>query len=299
MWNRVILCHNSEAGKNDLRKSEIVDALTLAGIEAEYCAVDSGAFPSILDSAVDLIIAAGGDGTIGKVAKYIGGRDVPLGILPVGTANNIARSFGIYGAPHEVAEGWSPDRIFHCDIGLVSYNGKNRLLIESAGIGPVSDTIKEKAGGKYSGAKKLHAARNSLHAKFTKAEPFPATIRIDGEVVIDEPILGAEIMNIGFAGPGAEILPREERRNGELSVVVFLPFEREKALEWLEAPQSHSPPAAPRHGREVNIRWANALFHIDDKVPDPATPDAEGWQAATIRLDGTTVKLLAPGYYRR
>lgn len=41
----------------------------------------------------DLAIAAGGDGTIGSVATQLAGSDLPLAILPLGTANDVARSF--------------------------------------------------------------------------------------------------------------------------------------------------------------------------------------------------------------
>src|SRR5579864_8434215 len=39
-----------------------------------------------------LIVAAGGDGTIGSVAEYLVGTDFVLGILPAGTSNDVARS---------------------------------------------------------------------------------------------------------------------------------------------------------------------------------------------------------------
>lgn len=39
----------------------------------------------------DLVVAAGGDGTIAKVARQMAHRGTPLTVMPLGTANNIAR----------------------------------------------------------------------------------------------------------------------------------------------------------------------------------------------------------------
>src|SRR5579872_4917753 len=46
------------------------------------------------------VVAAGGDGTIGAVATQIAGSGLPLGILPLGTSNDVARALGV---PLEVA----------------------------------------------------------------------------------------------------------------------------------------------------------------------------------------------------
>ncbi|GHO98743.1 hypothetical protein KSF_087910 [Reticulibacter mediterranei] len=49
---------------------------------------------------INLIVAAGGDGLVGSVAKYAVEGQLPLGIFPLGTANDLARSVGI---PHDLA----------------------------------------------------------------------------------------------------------------------------------------------------------------------------------------------------
>ena len=43
----------------------------------------------------DLVIAFGGDGTVGTVVNAVAGRDVVIGVIPAGTSNNFARSLGI------------------------------------------------------------------------------------------------------------------------------------------------------------------------------------------------------------
>jgi diacylglycerol kinase family enzyme len=49
----------------------------------------------------DLVVAAGGDGTVGAVATHLAGSELPLAILPLGTANDVARSLYL---PMDVAE---------------------------------------------------------------------------------------------------------------------------------------------------------------------------------------------------
>ena len=48
-----------------------------------------------LDAGVDLVIAAGGDGTVRSIAAAVRGTGVPVGIVPLGTGNLFARNLGI------------------------------------------------------------------------------------------------------------------------------------------------------------------------------------------------------------
>ena len=52
----------------------------------------------------DLFIAAGGDGTVAEVIHEAAGTGVPVALLPIGTANNIARSLGIVGDAREIID---------------------------------------------------------------------------------------------------------------------------------------------------------------------------------------------------
>ena len=62
---------------------------TVVGVAKQY---DERTAPPI--SHVDLIVAAGGDGTVATVATLASASSVPLAILPLGTANNVARTVG-------------------------------------------------------------------------------------------------------------------------------------------------------------------------------------------------------------
>jgi diacylglycerol kinase (ATP) len=78
-----------------------------------------------------VVIAAGGDGTVRLVAQELAGTGVPLGVIPLGTANDFSRANGI---PDDIAG--AIDRIVRRStraIDLLEVNG--RLFVTAGGIG--------------------------------------------------------------------------------------------------------------------------------------------------------------------
>src|SRR5438046_7369244 len=73
--------------------------------------------PSWRAMGIDVAIAAGGDGLVGGVITHIAESGLPLGILPLGTANDIARSVGIPQSVSEAVETLVHCKIIQVDIG--------------------------------------------------------------------------------------------------------------------------------------------------------------------------------------
>lgn len=107
---QTLLVHNPTAGKGDHEKEELLAILRLAGHEVTYASSKSDEFPKILDGEFDLIVIAGGDGTVRKVASRLRHRKAAIAIFPHGTANNIARSLGMTGDRQEMANAWRKGR---------------------------------------------------------------------------------------------------------------------------------------------------------------------------------------------
>jgi YegS/Rv2252/BmrU family lipid kinase len=128
--------HNAE------RLAQIVRSLRAHGIEAEIGLRTSGkAARALARQAVEdgcpLVIVAGGDGTISDVASQLVGRRVPLGILPIGTMNNVARSLGV---PLEIDRACAliaMGTTRHVDVGRVHTNSdpEDEYFLECAGVG--------------------------------------------------------------------------------------------------------------------------------------------------------------------
>ena len=115
---RAILLHNPNAGmKAD--KDNILAALKLADFEVAYVSTKEDGIEAAFKKKADLVVAAGGDGTIAEVLKLLPDRNIPVALLPMGTANNVARSLGIAGTPQELVERWKLDHHCPLDIGMV------------------------------------------------------------------------------------------------------------------------------------------------------------------------------------
>lgn len=92
---------------------------------------------SIADGA-ELILAAGGDGTINEIAEGVAFSDVPLGVLPAGTANVLANEMGLGSSMERAAEGLGdcvPTRISMGRLQCVNGSERTRLFLLMAGIG--------------------------------------------------------------------------------------------------------------------------------------------------------------------
>src|ERR1700674_2897675 len=93
-----LIVHGARADRPDVRhlvnwvrdKGHLVETLATFELgQAAALAADAAR------RGVDVVAAVGGDGTVNEVVNGLDGYDVPLGIIPVGTANDFARQVGI------------------------------------------------------------------------------------------------------------------------------------------------------------------------------------------------------------
>ncbi len=90
-----------------------------------------------LQHSIDLVIAAGGDGTVSQVAQELVHSQIPLGIIPLGTANVFAMGLGIPATVESACEVITQHHIRDLDVGIC--NGQ--IFIVKTSIGYGADTI--------------------------------------------------------------------------------------------------------------------------------------------------------------
>src|SRR5438105_2756624 len=119
---RVVLIHNPNAGdENQPNRDELLELIRGAGHDVTLRSSKDEHLATLLDDPPELVAIAGGDGTVAKAGQLMVGRGIALAALPMGTANNIARTLGIVNIPVEkLIAGWSTARRMPFNVGLAS-----------------------------------------------------------------------------------------------------------------------------------------------------------------------------------
>jgi diacylglycerol kinase (ATP) len=138
---RALLVHNPQAGSGRPSGDELLAALDAAGFSTTYCSVKSDDLQAALAQPADLVIAAGGDGTVAKIARKLKDRKTLVAILPFGTANNIARCLGIEGDPDSLVKALRGAPVARLDIGLAVGPWGSRRFVEAVGWGAIAKSV--------------------------------------------------------------------------------------------------------------------------------------------------------------
>ncbi len=288
---RVLLCHNPTAGnKGGHDKDSILAALKLADYDVRYSSLKDERFKSAFDKPVDLIVAAGGDGTLAQVLTTLPDRSLPVAILPLGTANNFARSLGIAGTPQELVEMWDIERSCPVSLGVASGQWGRSLFLEGFGVGVFPAFLKQATKGKKAeGADNLRKGRQVFQKVMKRAAPVEVTMKIGGKTY-ERSVLGIEVCNIAFTGPGLPIAASADVSDDKLDAVIFEAERRQELIDWIDAPQDGKPPVSNRKVSKIEITWQGAPTRVDDEYFEAA--DRE--QTVEIACDETPVRVLIP-----
>src|SRR5665647_229096 len=91
----------------------------------------------------DLIIAAGGDGTINEVINGMANSKATLVIIPFGSTNVLASELGIPDNPEEAAELITKGKKIKMDLGYAETSKESRYFSMMLGVGPFAQVIKD------------------------------------------------------------------------------------------------------------------------------------------------------------
>lgn len=245
-------------------RDELTRCLTAAGVECEV--LDTRPDESLAEGVRrcvggtwDVIVAAGGDGTVSAVGDGLFGSPVPLGIIPAGTGNMIARELGIPdGMEAAVSLIAGPHRARRIDAMRIG----GRVYILNASVGISASVI----GGTTRKSKSRFgsiAYFGTAILKMLSSRPRHLVVEVDG-VAHPYRALDVTIMNCGLLGkllhPGGPDIQIDDGHLGvwilNLKTVWDYPrYAIGVVTGWKKTPQAHFVRAA----HAVSIRSRGPL----------------------------------------
>jgi diacylglycerol kinase family enzyme len=297
---RATLLHNPSAGTRKVKAAELMRLLRRAGLKPIYQSTDEKNWRSALREPTDLVIAAGGDGTVAKVAEEMRGKTAVLAILPLGSANNIATGLGIRGKPGHVIRRWAQFVPRRFDFWRCSGPWGKHVVIEGCGIGAISEAganLDAADANSLGRTEKLALARKFIRGLVRKAKPFKLKARCDGKEIKGEfPLF--EALNMGIAGPGLQLVRGADPFDGKLDVLFVRPENRKAFLDWLDRGARRSWATRPSvRCRRLRLERKRARLRLGDNQFWPEGDGSKKLGAkryAEITRQRRTVTVLAP-----
>jgi diacylglycerol kinase (ATP) len=178
----------------------------------------------------DVVIAMGGDGTLGAVIRGIAGSKARLGIIPAGTENDIARSLGI---PEDLKETCALIAAGHTrklDLGVINTKDtKDHYFFMVIAIGLTATLypmINDVPNGKYGGV--MEALKTILRYK-----PNPTVnLTLDDESKIEVETMLVTIANTPITGVKNLVAPDASMEDGLLDTSVYPGFSKAELLSY-------------------------------------------------------------------
>jgi diacylglycerol kinase (ATP) len=174
---------------------------------------------------VDAVVAVGGDGLVNMALQVVAGTDIPLGVVPAGTGNDIARALDLDVAdPASVAEVLVSGQVREVDLGRASGRWFGGVL------GSGFDSMVNERANRMSWPRGRARYNVAIVAELRTFKPIAYTLELDGEPWQTEAMLVA-IGNGPSYGGGMRVCPDARLDDGLLDVTVLGPISKPEFLK--------------------------------------------------------------------
>jgi len=217
-----------------------------------------------VESNINAIVVAGGDGTVNEVVNGIGLSKIPMGIIPSGSGNGLARHLGISmnfrKSLEIIKEG------YYQGADLIKINDK--LSINVSGVG--FDAL---VSHKFQNLEKrgLISYVKVIAAEFASYKTQHYNLLIDGIEIEREAFL-ISLANSSQFGNNAFISPKASVSNGYIDVCIVKPFPKIASIIIIEKLMTKSLDRSDYleviKARNISIKQESNIYHIDGDAYD-------------------------------
>lgn len=251
-------------------------ALEILGGTAELVVIDTGSGSDLvpqlraaLDRGIDRMVVGGGDGTINSSLPLLLESGVPLGILPLGTANDLARSLDLPSDAVEAAKIIAAGHTRRIDVGMVN----DKPFVNAAGIG-FSTTLHRALAPRTKRVLGPLAYPLGVLKHWRSHRPFVADLEIEG-IRRRHRTIQVTVANGRFYGGGATAHEGAAIDDGMLDVVLMQPHSLLRfvlTLPRLRQGRFEDAPAVTYRAAELMLRTRRTEAISTDGEESTTTP---------------------------
>jgi diacylglycerol kinase (ATP) len=254
-----------------------------ASIEATIRAADEGA---------ELIIAAGGDGTVNSVVAGIvaSQADPVLGVLPVGTGNDLARALEMPLEPLEAIESLLWGTISSLDVVRATSSGGAHVYVNMLTAGNTGRYLHHMTGEIKSRWGPLCYLRGVIDV-LRDLQVYRVQVACDDGPAEEFDVLNIFVANGRYSGGGLAVSPRAELNDGKLDVVIVQDGD---AIDIASLTTEYVIADYLEHDLVEFRRAARVEITADPPMPATADGDEIGTTPLSIGIEPRRLRVLLP-----
>lgn len=227
-----------------------------------------------LASGTRRVIVAGGDGTISEVAHALAGTEVEIGIVAIGTGNDVARTLNLpYNDVARAAQIAAAGQVRRIDLG----RERERFFVSSVALGFASDVVERSSRpGWLTGSATFFVA---VHRALRNLRTIPIRLELDG-TTMELDCVSVLVQNTAYTGGGLRIAPEARMDDGLLDVVVIGPIGKLSLVanfpRLYRGTHTDHPRFALYRARKVRV---------ETSVPLPTMLDGDMWSSSPLEVE--------------
>jgi diacylglycerol kinase (ATP) len=265
------LIYNGQAGNTSGTLATLLGGIKAAGYKTHYDVTTSEEdLDTVLKQNADVIIVAGGDGSLRAVAKRLlnepSGVRPPVALVPLGTANNIANMLMPNLSVTQILENLAQPTCKPFDVGKVSCDAGESIFLEAAGIGLFATMMSNYQPDE--GKSPFRALQALTQTLSTFA---PQTLSLEAETTrFSESLVMLEVMNTNAVGPRLNLAPNADPSDGLFDVIKVHEDERVGFLNYVTNVVSGSLESLPnvemRNWNRLELSCKDWAVHADAEL---------------------------------
>jgi len=213
---------NPASGKTTIDQKHHALAEAAAILDAEIHGLDTATADDLSQCArqlagrCDVLVIAGGDGTISDIINAIDTYQTPVAFLPLGTGNAMGYALKYKGSLTDLAMGIRDGGIHEYD--LINCDDRRRAFMVSLGIDGAVIRLRDRYRARGSTGFKTYL-RAFLVSYFREHKRVSAKISLDGQTFIVKNLLSLMIVKEPYYGFGMNVVPRAAFDDRKLHVL--------------------------------------------------------------------------------